>query len=212
MDSAQTTDLIRFTDVMSARLTPWLERLTATTRRAREPAERLRRAAHRLLSLGSQIGAGGDASHADRRPELVFWYVSLLESLTVTETDKGDLSRKVSQRAAVLLGADDDERVAVARTIATAYSVRSTVAHGSAVRKPDLEALVPTLYDYLRRTLCRLIILGPDFDPATECDTALLSVQARDERIHEPVAEILAQVTGLHRPVPAAPVSPIPPA
>ncbi|GAB1332045.1 hypothetical protein ACE1SV_63840 [Streptomyces sennicomposti] len=67
------------------------------------------------MALESPLG-GGDGGHAD-------------------------LSRKTQQRAAVLVGADDGDRLQVRNTVRTDYAARSAYAHGGKDKASDLQAL-----------------------------------------------------------------------
>jgi hypothetical protein len=160
-------------------------------KRTRSARERLRRSAHRFLALNSRLGSNGDVLFRRDRAEVIFWYVSALENLLLTEgRPDGDFSRKVAQRAAVLIGADDDERLAIRRDITKAYSVRSKVAHGDTPPDALLTDLPQRLRDYLRRAFRDLIILGPMFDVAEVCDDALLSGAIREQKIAVPVQDV----------------------
>ncbi|TNH26837.1 hypothetical protein FHG89_19830 [Micromonospora orduensis] len=198
LDDNELGDLLAFTDVMSPLLTQWQaweEQPKADRKRAKSASERLRRSAYRFLALGPRLGADGDALYERDRAEIVFWYVSALENLLITDSKDGDFSRKVSQRIAVLVGADDDERLEIRRTVARAYAVRSTVAHGDLPPDTHLRALPHQLRSYLRLAFRNLIILGPLFDVAAVCDDALMSAAVREQHITGPIQRVVRQLS-----------------
>ncbi|MEV0131771.1 hypothetical protein AB0H83_25330 [Dactylosporangium sp. NPDC050688] len=134
----EVADVLAFTDVMSPLLQRWQtwESLTGAPRRfAKKSAERLQRSAHRFLALGPRLGTDGDVLYERDRAEIIFWYTSALENLMITESPDGDFSRKVSQRTAILIGTDDEERLEIRRAITHAYGIRSKVATATCHRR-----------------------------------------------------------------------------
>ncbi|MEU4425789.1 hypothetical protein AB0F81_34640 [Actinoplanes sp. NPDC024001] len=186
-------------------LEPYLQEFLAwpalTKKQGRDTVQaaegRLRQSTHRLLAISALLGVNGDVIQPRDRPEVTAWTVSALEHLLVPDWNTGELARKVAQRTAVLIGAGDDDRVAVHRDVKKAYTIRSNVAHGSPLTPHQLEelAVLPSrLYGYLREVFRALIILGPRFTAERECDTALLSRAVRHERIRGPVQEAIARL------------------
>ena len=197
LDETEMVDLLSFTDTMSpllSRWQAWKQYPRADQKRARSASDRLRRSANRFLALGRRLGANSDVLYERDRAEIVFWYVSALENLMITEGPDGDFTRKVSQRAAALIGIDDDERLKIRRVITQAYTVRSKVAHGDLPPDTHLRTLPRRLHTCLRRAFRNLIILGPLFDVATDCDDALLSVTVREQRIGASVQQVVQQL------------------
>jgi hypothetical protein len=103
-------------------------------------------------------------------------YVVALEALFGEDSREGEMTRRISQRAAVLVGRDDAERLSVAEEIKNVYNIRSRVVHGGAEpTERDLE----TLRAVVRRAILGRLVHGEP--PAGEdslvafCDHALLS-------------------------------------
>ncbi|WP_208810972.1 HEPN domain-containing protein [Micromonospora echinofusca] len=195
LDEQELADVLMFTDIMSPLLLQWQtwdDVANSSQRKATKRAsERLQRSAHRFLALGPRLGGDGGVLYERDRAEIIFWYTSALENLVITESSDGELSRKVSQRTAVLVGTDDDERLEIRRAITHAYHIRSKVAHGDVPPDTHLKTLPEQLYDYLRRAFRNLIILGPRFDVAKVCDDALMSAAVREQSIAGPVRQIV---------------------
>ncbi|MFC4998534.1 hypothetical protein ACFPIJ_11895 [Dactylosporangium cerinum] len=195
LDEEELADVLTFTGIMSPLLQQWLtgENLANNPqpKALKKASERLRRSAHRFLGLGSRLGSDGDVLYARDRAEIIFWYVSALENLMITDSSDGELSRRVSQRTAVLIGTDDNERLEIRRAITQAYGIRSKVAHGDVPPETHLQTLPKQLHGYLRRAFRDLIILGPLFDVAAVCDDALLSAAVREQFIADPVGQVI---------------------
>ncbi|MBF9134763.1 hypothetical protein I0C86_38420 [Plantactinospora sp. S1510] len=197
LDQQELADVLRFTDIMSPLLEQWQawQSLPQTDRkRAKLASERLRRSAHRFLALGPRLGTDGDVVYERDRAEIIFWYMSALENLLITERPDGDFGRKVAQRTAILIGANDEERLEIRQAITQAYGVRSRVAHGDLPPDQLLGILPKPLYVYLRRAFRNLIILGPLFDVAAVCDDALMSAAVRERDIAGPVRLVIDQL------------------
>src|SRR5258707_11113951 len=75
---------------------------------------------------------------------------------------RGEFTRKVSQRAAILAGRDDAERLAFERLVHDAYGARSVYAHGS---RPERAMDLPELRRIVRRCLLTRLIIG---DPTSD--------------------------------------------
>jgi hypothetical protein len=156
---------------------------------------RLRRSAHRLLALSTHLGVNGDVTRPRDRPEVTFWLISALEHLLVPDSGDGDLARRVAQRTAVLIGDGDADRVMIYQDVKTAYSIRSAVVHGSALKAQQTECLLELprrLYGYLREVFRALVILGPQFSISDDCDEALLSQSVAQQRIHGLVRQVVS--------------------
>ncbi|MBM0238272.1 hypothetical protein JNW88_15940 [Micromonospora sp. ATA32] len=194
LDEQELADVLTFTDIMSPLLLQWQtwnDVANPSQRKAiKKASERLQGSAHRFLALGPRLGSNGDVLYERDRAEIIFWYTSALENLMITDSSD-ELSRKVSQRTAVLIGTDDDERLEIRRAITHAYGIRSKVAHGDVPPDTHLKTLPQQLYIYLRRAFRDLIILGPRFDVATVCDDALMSAAVREQSIAGPVRQVV---------------------
>jgi len=126
-------------------------------------------------------------------------YVIALESLLAgDDPDRGDYTRKVSQRAAVLAGRNDANRLAIERLVRDAYKARSAYAHGSEPNKIDLAAL----RRIVRRCILTHLILG-DPTPAGHLhmlvDRALLSHDELQSKIRRPFDEFTQRCRASYR-------------
>lgn len=83
----------------------------------------------------------------------VLMYITAMEALVSTST--AELSHQVSERVAVLLGKDAQERLSIYNDIKKGYGIRSKAAHGEPVRgtEADTAALLVTIDDYTRRLM-----------------------------------------------------------
>ena len=128
-------------------------------------------------------------------PEAAFRWVSVIESLLSTDDNsQSDLTRKTAQRAAILIGCDDDDRTSTRDLVAQAYSVRSNYAHGNSPKKVDLAAL-RTL---TRKIITAWIVLSADSSgsPLSKTlDDALLSGRILEESVRRPLEEFKSQVS-----------------
>jgi len=121
--------------------------------------------------------------------DAVLHYVIAFESLLAgDDPDRGDYTRKVSQRAAVLAGRNDANRLTIEQLVRDAYKARSAYAHGSEPNKIDLAAL----RRIARRCILTRLILG-DSTPAGHlhilADRALLSHDELQGKIRRPFYE-----------------------
>ncbi|MFF0066520.1 hypothetical protein ACFYRC_34305 [Streptomyces sp. NPDC005279] len=124
--------------------------------------------------------------HGGHQTELNGSYVAFRRTVATeillagSDKDHASIARKVSQRAAVLVGDDDDDRLAVQALIQAAYAARSAFAHGSqgtkTVDDTDLERVVRLI---MRRWLA-LAGTHPGRRLAALLDDALLSATVRD--------------------------------
>jgi hypothetical protein len=104
--------------------------------------------AHRTPGSNTEI----PAVPSMHEPEAAFRWVSALEGLLTSEDgDHSDLGRKTAQRAAVLVGEDDEDRLSIRNLVKSAYAVRSAYAYGGGDKAIDLAAL---------RTLARKIVIS----------------------------------------------------
>jgi hypothetical protein len=144
------------------------------TKATQERADRLRRVAEHFVAAGQDAHGEGDVL-SELNAEATLHYVIALEALlTGGDDDRTELSRKVIQRAAILAGADDADRKAVAATVRAAYTTRSSYAHGGRTDTIDLPALRRVVRDCI---LARLILGDPVADGTTldkHADQALL--------------------------------------
>ena len=88
--------------------------------------------------------------------------------------DSGDVTRKISQRAAWLLGQSDDERRAISRAMKSFYRTRSKVVHGTVSkdqrkRERELAGALASGWDFARRSLFALLDRGPINSEAEWC-------------------------------------------
>jgi hypothetical protein len=119
-------------------------------------AARLRRSAEHFLSAGAHAHGEGEVL-SELNAETVLHYVIALEGLLTGEEPPGELTRKISQRAAILAGEDDAQRLEIEKTVRDAYGARSKYAHGASLRDPiDL----PTLRRVVRRCLLARLVIG----------------------------------------------------
>ena len=128
-------------------------------------ADQLRRCAEHFLTA-SDAHREGKVS-PQRNADAVLHYAIALE-VPLGDDDHSDLTRKVSQRAAVLAGANDDHRLTIEQLVRDAYSARSVYAHGG---KRDKIAKVDLAI--LRRVVCRCILtlLTPATRPGSSSAT-----------------------------------------
>jgi hypothetical protein len=111
----------------------------------------------------------------------------------ITDSSDGDFSRKVSQRTAVLIGADDEERLEIRRAITHVYGIRSKVAHGDVPPDTHQDAARAVVHLPAPR------VPGPDhprpaLDVATVCDDALMSAAVRKLSVAGPVRQVVDQL------------------
>lgn len=115
----------------------------------------IRRAAASLGVPGGSFGA--EDRLIDASVALEAMYGSL---------DSGDVTRKISQRAAWLLGQSADERRAISKEMKSFYRTRSKVVHGTVSKDPakrerELAAALASGQDLARRSLFTLLGRGP---------------------------------------------------
>jgi hypothetical protein len=112
--------------------------------------------------------------------------------------------RKVQQRTAVLIGRDDDDRVATSELLRKAYQARSRWAHGDELREQDSPD-VAAVRDVVRRAFISWLAVTDGGVPpdilAGRCDTALLS-QAAYAGLRAPTESLRVRVAGRGTPPP----------
>lgn len=141
-----------------------LEPMLAKATRKKTPSTRLKRCAEHFLTAGTHAHGQGEVL-SELNAEAVLHYVIALEGLLAgTDPDRADFRRKVSQRAAILAGETDAERLEIAHLVRGAYDVRSAYAHGS---PPEEEFDLPGLRRIVRRCLLARLIIG---DPTSDGD------------------------------------------
>jgi hypothetical protein len=157
-------------------------------------AVQLRRCAEHLLTAGDRAHGEGEVL-SELNAETVLHYVIALEGLLAgDEPDHTELTRKVSQRAAILAGKDDAQRLEIERLIRGAYGTRSEYAHGTTPKK---EIDLPKLRRVVRRCLLARLVIG---DPAPDgalrevADRALLSHEILERCVHQPLNEFSQRV------------------
>ena len=176
--------LRRFLEELSPLLAAALS--TQAEKKAKEAANRLRRCADHFLMAGDAHREG--ELSPQQNADAVLHYVIALEGLLAGDDSGSDLTRKVSQRAAVLAGRDDADRLAIGQLVRNAYKTRSAYAHGSQPSKIDLAEL----RDVARRCILTRLILG---DPTLAgplhvlADRALLSHDELQSQIRRPFDE-----------------------
>jgi Apea-like HEPN len=160
---------------------------------SKKAVTRLRRCAEHFLIAGEHAHGEGEVL-SERNADAVLHYVIALEGLLAgDDPDRADFTRKVSQRAAVLAGENDAQRLDIEQLVRDAYRARSIYAHGSEPRNVDL----PKLRRVVRRCILTRLILG---DPASGdplhklADRALLSHAELDSRIRRPFSEFTQRV------------------
>ena len=157
-------------------------------KRSREQAARLRRVAEHFLTAGEDAHGEGEVL-SEFNADAVLHYVIALESvLTGADSEKTELTRKVVQRAAIIAGVDDGDRIAVSDTVRAAYNARSAYAHGSEPKKIELPQLRRVVRDCV---LAFLILEGQEGgkDLGQLADSALLDHSRLLNEIRRPIEE-----------------------
>lgn len=86
-------------------------------------------------------------------PQKLLMYSAALEALVATSTT--ELSHRVAERVAILLGETAEERCAIYSDIKNGYDTRSKIAHGDMIKKDenDIRELSQKIDEYLRKLL-----------------------------------------------------------
>ena len=159
-----------------------------------KPNARLRRSAEHFLSASAHAHGEGEVL-SELNAETVLHYVIALEGLLTGEEQPGELTRKISQRAAVLAGEDDAQRLEIEETVRGAYASRSRYAHGAPPPQEDID--LPKLRQAVRRCLLARLVMG---DPTPVgpllkvADQALLSHEVLERRIRQSLDEFWQRV------------------
>lgn len=161
LDTSAVSRLRRFLEELAPYLTAALD--TQAAKKAKrdakeEAANRLQRCAEHFLTADEHAYDEGEVMLA-RKDDAVLHYVIALEGL-LAGGDVGDLTRKVSQRAAILAGINDADRLAIRKRIYAAYGARSEYAHGD---KPDKIRNINLAE--LRRVVCRCLLTPEETGP-----------------------------------------------
>lgn len=178
----------RFLGALAPLLAGAMAQPSKQTKGSRERIARLRRIVEHFLTAGEDAHGEGEVL-SEYNADAVLHYVIALEAvLAGGESDRTELTRKVVQRAAVLVGTDDADRCAVAATVRAAYGARSAYAHGSEPDDVELPALRRVVRDCM---LARLIVGDPASDGLTLgalADAGLLDHALLAEQIRSPIA------------------------
>jgi hypothetical protein len=157
---------------------------------------RLRRCAEHFITAGSNAHGEGEVL-SELNADAVLHYVIALEGLLSGDSeDHSELTRKISQRAAILAGTDATSRLQIDRLVRGAYDARSKYAHGTTPKKEiDLPALRRVVRDCV---LTRLVVgdataEGPLHQTA---DHALLSNDILERCIRKPLDLFWERVRG----------------
>jgi hypothetical protein len=169
--------------------------LQAATTQPGKAAVRLQHCAEHFLSASENAHGEGETLFDEYDADAVLHYVIALEGLIASaDSDRQDFTRKVSQRAALLAGFNDTQRLEFARVLRAAYDARSKYAHGA---KPGKVSL-PDLRRIVRRCLLARLILG---DPTASgkslaelTDDALLSHADLEGQISQPFEKFRQQI------------------
>jgi hypothetical protein len=127
--------------------------------------------------------------------EAAFRWISAVEGLLADgDSDRGDLTRKAAQRAAVLIGRDDDGRLAIRDLMRDAYAARSAYAHGGSPKSVDLAALRTVT----RKVMVAWIVLSADSPGrpvSAVLDDALLSASTLNGSVTLPLRRFWEHAT-----------------
>ncbi|MFG2892109.1 hypothetical protein [Streptomyces sp. NPDC048248] len=163
--------------------------------------EQLARAADHFMFVKCHV-LGSSSVPTLHSSETAFRLTAALECLLAGGSGgRVDLSRKVQQRASVLVGQDDSDRLRVRDVVSAGYSARSAYVHGDRERASDLL----TLKSITRRVLAAWLVqsahcqrqsgrFGGKYGVANLLDDALLSRQVFDAHVAEPRRRFLGEV------------------
>lgn len=152
------------------------------SKKSTAPYLRIERAARRLLAAGRNTFGMTTPWQPVHATDSLLNYVIALEVLLGSDTKDGDITRKLSQRAAVLTGLTDVQRESTSDIVRGSYRLRSNVMHGSV--DPAASDLTE-LRDVVRRVLIARLVHDRrgTTDLEATCDRALLSGLARAELV-----------------------------
>ncbi|MEU0572249.1 hypothetical protein ABZ297_43555 [Nonomuraea sp. NPDC005983] len=180
VDNSHSEQLIRFLTKITTRLT---EQELST-----KLHDRIRRSAMRFLDTSDKVGYHADVTFPDDEPQVVLNYMTSLENLLSSDESPGDLARRTAQRAAILIGEDDGDRLRTLRCVKDAYNVRNRIAHGSDPHPRKLTEAATQIRSILRRALIAAIVLG-ETELGLLCDEALFSQETLRDKINDPLTE-----------------------
>jgi hypothetical protein len=185
IDATASDQLSRFASAFGARLHDLDERQRARFARAADQY---------LIVIYRTPGPAGKSPTVPsmHAPEAAFRWISAIEGLLADGDDRSDLKRKTAQRAAVLAGQDDIDRLAVRGLVNAAYGVRSAYAHGGQPKTVDLAAL----RSLTRRVMVTWAVLAAEYPARTLpgiLDDALLSRSVLEDCIQQPLRRFLDQ-------------------
>jgi hypothetical protein len=168
----------------------------ASDKKETKAAARLRRCAEHFITAGSHAHGEGEVL-SELNADAVLHYVIALEGLLSGDSeDHGELTRKISQRAAILAGTDAASRLQIDRLVRGAYDARSKYAHGTTPKK---EIDLPALRRVVRDCVLTRLVVG---DATTEgplhetADHALLSNDILERCIRKPIDLFRERVRG----------------
>lgn len=185
--------LVRFLDSIRPNLEPAVTP-TGTTQKAQARVMRLRRVTEHLIAAGENAYGHGDVVKQHNADAVLHYMVALEGLLTGDADDKSDLTRKVAQRSAVLVGHNDEARLQAHDIIRNAYRQRSAYAHGSEAKPVNL-AKVRRI---VRRSLLARVVLGDSKQRPLHAlaDEALLSARVLEAEVREPLRSFAAAAFG----------------
>lgn len=147
-------------------------------RRELQQYNRIKRASQRLLAAGKHTVGSATPWDEVRAMDSLIHYVVALEALLANNSETAEISRRIAQRAAVVAGTSNSDRLRIEDEIKKVYSLRSKVLHGIA---DPAAANLETLRNIVRRVLLARLVYdsAPRDSPFEElCDQALLSFEA----------------------------------
>jgi Apea-like HEPN len=197
VDASNENRFRHFFEKLSPLLAAALAQQDRPTKAMKERAARLRRIAEHFLTASEDAHGEGEVLSELNADAVLHYAIALEAVLAGGDSDKSDLTRKVVQRAAVIAGTGDQDRLAVAETVRSAYAARSAYAHGSEPRGIDLPALRRVVRDCL---LARLVLgdptsVGGSFSELA--DSALLDHSRLAGEVRGPISEFWESVAAI---------------
>lgn len=200
VDEEESSAFFDYLGTISEMLDVWLAVSPAKKKAA--TTDRLQRCALRFLEASGYIGFGADVLYLEDQPQVLMLYVSALEHLlSARNEDSGDLRRRTAQRAAVLLGRDDAERVQINEVVSEAYGVRNKIAHGDEPNPEKLAYSVEHIRELIRWALLSVIALGPEISISSICDLALLNHASLQSNLTRPLSQLPRNSAGDYKPL-----------
>lgn len=194
IDARNEGRLRRFLELVSRLLDDALAQPAKATKATKERAARLRRIAEHFLTAGESAHGEGEVL-SELNAEAVLHYVIALEAvLAGTDDERTELTRRVVQRAAILAGVDNEDRLSVAETVQAAYNARSRYAHGGEAENVNL----PVLRRIVRDCILARLILGDSNGDGLSLghitDRAILDHAFLANQVRQRIAEFWAMV------------------